>query len=110
MNNHTPGTWKYFKNSDGTFSVVPVGSVNFEAGFATNLIAKVFSDGIINPEANAILIASAPEMYQGLVCAVEALEATREFLRVQNLKTDEISEILSATYELINRIDGGEGD
>lgn len=54
------------------------------------------------------MIASAPEMYQGLVYAVEALEGTREFMRVQNLKTDEISEILSVIHDLINRIDGNE--
>lgn len=47
-------------------------------------------------------------MYQGLVYAVETLVATREFMRVQNLKTDEISEILSVIHELINRIDGNE--
>ena len=106
MNNHTPGTWRYFKNDDGTFSVIAVGNVNFEAGFATNLIAKVFSEGIIDPEANARLIASASEIYQGLVYAVEALKATRDFLRSQGLSTAEIDEILTVAEGLIKRVEG----
>ena len=110
MNNHTPGAWKYIKNEDGTFSVIPLGSVNFKAGFATNLIAKVFSEGIIDPEANARLIASAPEIYQALHFETEALAATRDFMHVKGLDTQELGEIINVADEIFRKIDSIEGD
>ena len=110
MNNHTPGQWKYLKNEDGTFSIISLGSVNFEAGFATNLIAKVFSEGIIDPEANARLIASAPEIFQALHFETEALTATRDFMRANGLDTQELSEIIDTVDELFRKINTTEGD
>ena len=98
MNNHTPGAWKYLKNDDGTFSIFPVESENFEA----ELLAEAFT------EDNARLIASAPELYQALICAAETIRATEVFMCAQGLIGDEIGKIINTIDDLLERIDGGD--
>ena len=110
MNNHTPGAWKYLKNDDGTFSIITVGNRKFETGFATNLIAKVFTEGIIAPEDNARLITSAPEMYQALCYETETLRSTEIFMRDQGLNTENLSEIINVADDLIQRIEDMDGE
>ena len=60
MSDYTPGTWRYFRNVDGTFSIIPAESL-IDESYADTVIAEVFTEGIADPEANARLMASAPE-------------------------------------------------
>lgn len=106
MSNYTPGTWKYFRNADDTFSVFPAEAL--DNGYVHTVIAEVFTDGISDPEANARLIASAPELKTALVRAVEALRATEVFMKAQGLDTDKLNMIIEIIDGLLDRIDGQE--
>ncbi len=101
MSNHTLGTWRYFRNIDGKFSIWPEGSWDTK-------IAEVFTTGIYDPGANARLIASAPEMKTALVGAVEALRATEVFMCAQGLDTKELNKIIGIIDGLLDRIGGQE--
>ena len=104
MSNYTPGTWAYFRNADDTFSVFPAKCLDY--GYVRIVIAEVFTDGIADPEANARLIASTPELCIALVEAVEALRATEVFMRAQGLDTKELNKIIGSIDGLLDRIDG----
>lgn len=104
MSNYTPGTWKYFRNADDTFSVFPAEAL--DNGYVHTLIAEIFTDGITDPEANARLIASAPELKIALVGAVEALRATEVFMCAQGLDTEELNAVIEIIDGLLDRIDG----
>ena len=106
MSEYTPGTWKYFRNEEGTFSVCPAEC--FGNGYADTVVAEVFTEDISDPEANARLIASAPEMHTALVGAVEALRATEVFMCAQGLDTKELNKIVGIIDRLLNKIDGQE--
>ena len=101
MSRHTPGAWKYFKNVDNTFSVIPAEC----QGFETTVLAEVFTEGIDDPEANARLIAASPELYSALVLCVEALRATEIFMAGRGLGTKELKGIINAAGELLASIE-----
>lgn len=108
MSNHTPGLWKYFKNTDGTFSVFPTGNGYFDnegKGYAATILAEVFTDGIDDPEANARIISASPEMYDALKMILEALIATGLFMATSGLETDKINELVDYVSELLAKID-----
>lgn len=104
MSNYTPGTWMYFRNADETFSVSPAECLDYD--YERIVIAEVFTDGITEPEANARLIASAPEMKTALVEAIKALMATEVFMRSLGLDTKELNKIIGIIGRLLDRIDG----
>lgn len=106
MSNYTPGTWKYFRNADDTFSVFPAEAL--DNGYVHTVIAEVFTDGITDPEANARLIASAPEMHTALIGADEALRATEVFMKAQGLDTEKLNAVVEIIDGLLDRIDGQE--
>ena len=97
--------WEYRRNSEGTFSVFPADSLTDES-YVKTLIAEVLTEGIDDPEANARLISSAPEMYQALIFINETLKATEVFLVGQGLDTQEVNKIISTVDALLSRIDG----
>lgn len=104
MNNHTSGEWDYSRNVDGTYSVYPACGLRDES-YAAVIIAEVFTDRIDDPEANARLIASAPEMRVALIAAVEALRATDAFMCGLGLETDDLTGIIGTIDELLDRVD-----
>lgn len=105
MSDYTPGTWRYFKNVDETFSVIPADALTDES-YAETVIAEVFTDGIADPEANARLMASAPEMKIALIEDVELLRAFEVFMRDSGYDTKDLSEAIRIRDELLGRIDG----
>ncbi len=105
MSGFTNGLWKYRKNPEGTFSVFPADSLT-DGGYAKTLIAEIFTEGIDDPEANARLSSSAPEMYQALIYTNQVLRATEVFLVAQGLDVQEVNEIISTVEDLLDRIDG----
>ena len=108
MSTHTPGKWDYISNINGTYSVYSRSERGFDDtyGFGTNSLAEVFTEGVIDPEANARLIAAAPELRVALIGALEALEATAEFMSTINLQTEDLRSITGTISELLDRIDG----
>lgn len=108
MSTHTPGKWDYISNINGTYSVYSRGerSLDDTYGFGTNILAEVLTEGVIDPEANARLIAAAPELKVSLIGALEALEATAEFMSTINLQTEDLHRITGTISELLDRIDG----
>ena len=101
MSNYTPGTWRYFKNIDGKFSIWPEGTWDTK-------IAEVCTKGIYDPEANARLMASAPEMKVALVEGVELLRGVEVFMLAQRMDTKELNKAIGIIDELLDRIDGTE--
>lgn len=102
MSVHTPGTWTYVED-DGVFVICPV-----DENCDDEVIGCVYINGINDPEANARLIASAPEMHVALIGAVEVLRATEVFMSGQDLETDKLNDIIATIDELLDRIDGQE--
>ena len=108
MNEHTPGAWRYCKgNPSEGYSVFSIGDglLDDNHGFATNTLAQVLTDGVFDPEANARLIAAAPELYDALVSTLEALRATEEFMEKSGLNTNYLKEIINTAEGLLVRID-----
>lgn len=63
MNNHTPGPWIACDNNG--YSIWRVTSPEYRAESASRTVAEVVGDSA-ETEANARLIAAAPEMYEAL--------------------------------------------
>ena len=77
MNGHTSGAWTTLELIDGRILVLPDWADYDEGG---KPVAEILTREIYEHEANARLIAAAPEMYEALVCAIEALRATEVFM------------------------------
>ena len=107
MNGHTSEAWRYFRNEDGNFSVYPAGC-DENPSLPRVIIAEIFAEHFEDAEANARLIAGAPEMRIALIAAVEALRATEIFMRGVSDDTDELNKIIDVIDELLDRIDGTE--
>ncbi len=105
MSNYTPGTWRYFRNVDETFSVIPADALTDES-YAETVIAEVFTDGIADLEANARLIASAPVFYKAVVQLNRALKATRLTFSKMGLNPDELKAIIENADKLIASVNG----
>lgn len=105
MSGHTPGAWKYFRNEDGYYSVYPA-RCDEHKRFPKIVLAEVFTEHVRDAEANARLIAGAPEMRIALIGAAEALRATEVFLRGFGEATDEMNKIIEVVDKLLDRIDG----
>ncbi len=101
MSSYTPGTWRYFKNIDGQFSIWP------EDTWDTK-IAEVCTKGIDDPEANARLMASAPEMKIALIEGVELMRGFEVFMCAQGLDTKDLNKAIGIINGLLDRIDGQE--
>ncbi len=101
MSGYTPGTWRYFKNIDGKFSIWPEGTWDTK-------IAEVCTKGIYDPRANARLMASAPEMKIALVKSVELLRGFEVFMSALGLDTKELNRAIGIIDGLLDRIDGRE--
>ncbi len=99
MSDYIPGTWRYFKDIDGKFSIWPEDSWDTK-------IAEVCTKGIYDPRANARLMASAPEMKIALIEDVELLRAFEVFMRDSGYDTKDLSEAIRIRAELLGRIDG----
>ena len=91
--------WEYFKNSEGTFSIFPMNTIQ------GSMIAEVLTENIADPEGNAKLIAASPELLQALIYSQEVLRNTELFMTGQGLGSGELREIVRTVDELINRID-----
>ena len=110
MSKHTAGAWRYFRNCEGSYSVYPA-KCDEHTHFPRIVLAEVQSFknlGDQTGEANARLIASAPEMHTALIGAVEALRATEVFMCGQGLETDTLNAIIRTIDELLDRVDGTE--
>lgn len=105
MKGHTPGAWKYFWNANDCYAIYPEGC-DRHPRFPKTVIAEVCTRNLETREADARLIASAPEMRIALVNAVEALRATEVFMRGLDMKTDDLNKIIEAIDKLLDRIDG----
>ena len=108
MSRHTPGAWRYCKGNDAeTLAVISIGDglLDDTHGFATNILAQVMTDGVLDPEANARLIAAAPEMYYALTSTAETLSATENFMEHSGFDTSYLKEIVSTIEALLERID-----
>ena len=99
MNGHVSGAWKYFRNSEGTFSVYPE-RCDKHPHFPKIVVAEVMT------EQDARLTAASPEMKVALIGAVEALRATEVFMCSQGFATEEMNEIIDIIDELLDRIEG----
>ena len=107
MTRHTPGTWAYFYNAEGNYSVYPA-KYDRHPRFPKALVAEVITRDKETREADARLIAGAPEMRIALIGAVEAMRATELFMCGLGLETDELNKIVGIIDELLDRIDGTE--
>ncbi len=105
MSDYTPGTWRYFKNVDETFSVIPADALTDES-YAETVIAEVFTDGIADPEANARLMSAAPELLEAVKIMCKGYKATREFFAGMGLSTSALTEIIADADGLIDRVEG----
>ena len=66
MSKFTEGTWDYVKNVDETYTVYS----DRPAPGQSRSIGEVYAEGRDEAEANARLIAAAPDMYR-ILCAVQ---------------------------------------
>lgn len=90
--------WEYFRNSKGTFSIFPTNTIQ------GSMIAEVLTENIADPEGNARLIASSPELYQALIYSQEILRNTEIYMTGQGLESGELDEIIRTVDELLDRI------
>lgn len=102
MSNHTPGIWHWYKNRNGEYSIWPDGRPGAVK------IADVNREGIDDPEANARLMASAPEMKIALVEGVELLRTFEMFMCALGCDTKELNRAIGIIEELLDRTDGRE--
>ena len=107
MSRYTPGEWKYFWNANDCCAVYPA-KYDRHPNFPKAIIAEVCTRDLETREADARLIASAPEMHIALIGAVEALRATEVFMCGQGLETDDLNGIIATIDRLLDRIDGTE--
>ena len=89
--------WEYFRNSEGSYSVYSA-KCDKHKHFPKIVLAEVFTEHVDNPEANARLIASAPEMRVALIGAAEALRATEVFMCDKGFSTAELNKIVDTIF------------
>jgi len=91
MNKHTPGAWELNERHGGVIYVEGIG----------NTVAICHDDGFdidhAEAEANARLIAAAPQM-------LEALEACADYWHIKHNPGDEHGELLSLSAERAQRL------
>lgn len=90
---------------DGTFSIIPAESL-IDESYADTVIAEVFTEGIADPEANARLMASAPELLEAVKIMCKGYKATREFFADMGLNTSDLAEIIANADGMIDRVEG----
>lgn len=98
MSTHTPGAWQYFRNSEGTYTVT------------CPFLEDKYIAEVITGEADARLVASAPEMKIALKGALGALIGTKNFMSAQGLNTEYLNEITGIIGELLSRIEDDDDD
>ncbi len=91
--------WDYFKNSEGTYSILPAGKLH------APVIAKVMTEGIEDPETVAKTVAAVPELYTAVKQGIEIMRATRSYLSGHGLTIEGINEVIGAYDELIYRLE-----
>lgn len=94
MSKHTPGPWIACDNNG--YSIWRVTSPEYRAESASRTIAEVVGDSA-ETEANARLIAAAPEMY----------EALRHLAHNARASGAEMGLALVVAYDVLNKIEGG---
>lgn len=103
---YTFGPWKYIPKPDGGYEICTARRVSWDGErFPKKSIAEVKAEGINDPNANARLIAKAPEMYSALCQTVKALRATEDFMRYQELDTASLDSIIRGINDLLDSID-----
>lgn len=100
MSRYTPGTWHWYKNRNGEYTIWPDGKPGAVK------IADVNREGIDDPEANARLMANAPELFEAVKLMNEGYKATRAFLKHMKFDTSAIDGIITNAGELIDKVDG----
>ncbi|MBQ7732488.1 MAG: hypothetical protein IJT58_00525 [Synergistaceae bacterium] len=91
--------WEYFRNSEGSYSIFPTGSLN------SPVIAKVVTEGVADPEAVAKCIAAVPELFSAVKQGIEIMRATRSYLSSHGLTIEGINEVIGTHDELIYRLE-----
>ena len=103
---HTLGPWKCVPNFEGGIDVITSHRISWDGErFPGKLIAEVETEGIRDPNANARLIAKAPEMYTALCQTVKALKATEDYMRYQELDTLHLDSIINGIEDMLDSID-----
>ena len=90
--------WSAFRNREGIFTIYP-----FELGTDKDrAVAEVYR------EADAVLSASAPELYSVLAYMTEAMRANTALMMEIGLDTKWLEKVIGFADELFARIDGGD--
>lgn len=103
MSKHTPGPWKACDNNG--YSIWRITSHQYRAESASRTVAEVVGDSA-ETEANARLIAAAPEMYE-LIQQVADLQNPRFDDAAYNELVTEMDRLAELAQELLAKNEGG---
>ena len=109
MTAFTPGKWNFYSAVTGNIYVFTEDAYEGK-GYPAAPIAEVFTDGIADPQANARLIACAPEMYLALIQAMRILKAVGTYLRFRKVSTDELYTVIETIDDLLDKTSGQQNE
>ena len=115
MKTFTPGNWDYFRNADGSYSVVSRYR-DVDGNYSSVVVAEIHENfahsemydafGYVNDtEFTARLISCAPELCYLLGLSVGVLRAAGMYLKERKIDVGGLNALVDAADELLNKIE-----